>query len=403
MPIVSQPPLLVRMGVGYFRRLSRQHGKIDAGDGVHYLNPEERAALKSTVRDAVTRAAVAGGLSTIVAATAEVLAQPILGHDPAHVPLSATIRFWAITGSVTVVASICEILYLYLDGLRAVHKLSREAGLDLFPQETDDAALASAMARAALELPNPTGQLFGVNPFREASRLRLVVASLVYKAKVSVSNFAIKALVRRALGRAVVRAWLPFVAVPITAAWNAWVCWVIMREARVRAMGPSAAREIIDRIFDGPPPVSGEAPRPNTLGARAVAATMRAVASSIVRTEDMHPNLVAMLEEVVERSGVVSRREPKAHIAELDEAGAVDDPKVFLAELRSLDDAERRTVLKVLSVAAVIDGRITRAEANLLREARLACGRSTSLDDVERLRRAFLAGDAIDWDLIETL
>ncbi|WP_146645860.1 LBF_2804 family protein [Labilithrix luteola] len=400
---MNQPPLLVRVGVGYFRRLSRQHGKVDVGDGVHFLNPKERAALKRTVRQAVTRAAIAGALSTVVAATTEVLAQPILGHHPSHAPLSATVRFWAVTGSVTVVASILEILYLYWDGLRAVHRLSREAGLDLFPHEADEAALASAMARAALELPNPTGQLFGVNPFREASRLRLVAASFVYKAKVSVSNFAIKALVRRALGRAVVRAWLPFVAVPITAAWNAWVCWVIMREARVRAMGPSAAREMIDRIFDGAPPLPGESPRPTTLGPRALATTMRAVASSIVRTEDMHPNLVAMLEEVVERSGVVSRREPKARIAEIDDAGAVDDPKAFLMQLAMLDEAERGTVLKVLSVAAVIDGRITRAEANLLREARRTCGRSTSLDAVERLRRAFLAGDAIDWDLIETL
>ena len=37
--------------------------------------------------------------------------------------------------------------------------------------------------------------------------------------------------------------WLPFVAVPITAAWNAYVCRLIMREARIRAMGPSDASE----------------------------------------------------------------------------------------------------------------------------------------------------------------
>ncbi len=374
-------PLLVRWGIRYFRELSRSQGPVDAGDGVHFLNPDERAALRRIERGAIVRAAIAGALSTVVAAVAEVLAHPLLGPDPDHASFEQNVRFWGIVAGATVLASIIEILYLYWDGLRAVHSLSRAAGLDLFPDQDDDAALAGAMARAALELPNPTGRRHGVDPWREASRLRLVVASIVYKLKISVTNFAVKALVRRMLGRAAVRTWLPFVAVPITAAWNGVVCWLIMREARIRAMGPSAAHEMIGLAFATLPDVDQDVRR----------VAVRAVASSIVRTEDMHPNLAAVLREVIAREPSV------AHETDLDVTS------VFLARLRDLGADEQRFVLRVLAIASIIDGRLTRAERALLVEARALCGLGPDLSAVEGLRAAFLAGDPIDPARIETL
>ncbi len=387
----SPDPLLVRIGLRYFRHLSDGRGRIDAGDGVHFLNPEERAALKRIERRAVIRAAIAGGLSTIVAAGVEVgIAQPLIEH---HATLHANLEFWAIVGGVTAVTSILEILYLYWDGLRAVHDLSHAAGLDLFPDQDDDKALAAAMARAALELPNPSTALFGVNPWREASRFRLVIASLVYKAKVSVTNFAIKALVRRMLGRAIVRSWLPFVAVPITAAWNAFVCWIILREARVRAMGPSAANEMIGIIFQDAPELSQNAR----------VAIVRAVASSIVRSEDMHPNLLALMKEVVDRVGVASSRLPHLPITTADEGGPVDDSRAFLARMKTLRQDEQRVVLRVLAVASIIDGRLTRNEKRLLTEAWEVCGVPSRLAAVQSLRDAFVGGDPIDAARIEAL
>jgi hypothetical protein len=373
----EQEPLLERWGKTYFRLLSRDARIVDI-DGVHFLNDEERAALAAVQRGAITRAALAGACSTVIAATTEVLAHPLLGPDPDHAGWEALARFWAIVGGVTVLASILEILFLYWDGLRSVHRLTVVAGLDLFPQAhgTDEKHLvAGAMARAALELPNPTGAIFGVNPRRDASRFRLMMASLVYKLKVSLSSFLTKMFVRRMLGRALVRAWLPFVAVPITAAWNAYVSFLVMREARVRAMGPSAAKELVSSVFEGVPELSPEA--------RAVA--VRAVASSIVRTEDMHPNLVALLHEVVARVGQVAE-------SVMD---AIDDTRLFLERLGALAQAEQRVALRILMVAAVIDGRITRAERGLLREARRVCGLPEDSGRVESLRRAFVSGDPL--------
>jgi hypothetical protein len=386
-------PLLVRLGVRYFESLSNEVRPTEALDAIHLLNATERAALRKIERGAIVRAAVAGGISTVIAGAVEVgIAMPLLGHEH-HATFGDQVRFYAIVGAATVVTSIVEIIYLYWDGLRAVHRLSHEAGLDLFPRQDDDKALAGAMARAALELPNPTTALFGVDPRREASKLRLFAASIVYKLKVSVTNFLIKALVRRMLGRAFVRGWLPFVAVPVTAAWNAFVCWLIMREARIRAMGPSAAKEMIDVAFDGERSLSGPGK----------AAMLRAVASSIVRTEDLHPNLAALLHEVALRVHEVERLNPRERLDAQDDGGDLDDSRAFLACLAKLDRGEQTIVLRVLAIASIIDGRLTRAEKRLLCEARSTCGLAPDLTGVERLRRAFIDGDPIDPRRILTL
>ena len=372
-------PLLERLGLEYLRRRSQALPRAFASDAISLLNPEERRALSAIVRGAVLRAGLAGALSAGISAAAEVLADHLFTTTPADV--HEKMRYWALVGGATVIAAILEILFLYWDSLRAVHEMSRAAGLDPFAtsQSDEQAAVAAALARAALELPNPTEHAFGVNPRREASKLRLASASLLYKVKVSITNFLIKIVVRRITGRALVRTWLPFVAVPGTAAWNAIVCYIVLREARIRVMGPSAAKELITAIFD-----QGIDPSPE-----ARMTFVRAVASSIVRTEDLHPNLYAVLAEVTSR-------------VEVPIPDGIDDSAAFLQCLAKLSPEEQRLALQVLSTAAIIDGRFTSAERRLIREAQEACGRTGDEKVAERLRKAFISGDGSLDALIRT-
>jgi hypothetical protein len=161
---------------------------------------------------------------------------------------------------------------------------------------------------------------------------------------------------------------------PFTAAWNGVVCRLIIREARIRAMGPSAAKEMIDVILEA---------HGRGLGELARQCLVRAVASSIVRTEDLHPNLVALFREAAAR-------------AQTDIPVDVDDTRVFLTQLPELGPNEQTCILRVLAVASIIDGRLTRNEKRLLMEARRVCGRDADLGAIIVLRRAFVDGDSLD-------
>jgi len=147
----------------------------------------------------------------------------------------------------------------------------------------------------------------------------------------------------------------------------------VLREARIRVMGPSAACEMLDVIFSDAP-----APSPALL-----TSIHCALGAAVVRTSELHPNHISLMRELRQRFG-----EPAAGVE-------VDDTRAFLGSLPALSEAERRTVLRVLTVAAILDGRLAKRERRLLIEAYEAAAIKPALDHVELLRRAFVSGDPI--------
>jgi hypothetical protein len=361
--------LLDKFGSEFLRRNAETAAVAD--DPIHVLNPVERAGLRRVSRGAVVRAALAGIVNALLTGFADLYAAHLFGPLSDHPTLAERARYWAVFGTGAVVFAVLEILYLGWDGLRSVTRLSAVAGLELSKDDNKEVALA--LARAALELPNPPEAVLGVNPHREASKVQLIVASAVYKLKIAVTNFVFKQLMLHALPAMATRLLLAFTAVPINGLWNGLVCWSVLREARIRVMGPSAAIDMLQTVLDGEPP-----PSPAL-----TIAIHRAVASAIVRTRELHPNHVAIVRAVRQSLG-----EPPAGLE-------LDDSDVFLKQLPALELAERRVVLRVLAVAAILDGRLVRPERRLLAEAYQAAQLPSGVVHVEKLRRAFVAGDII--------
>lgn len=373
-------PFLERLGLAVLRRTPAHPPVAAEDDPIHVLNAEERRELRRIERRAVRRAATAGALSGLASATAAIWAHRWIGPDGLPYSAADGVRFWGVVGAATLVASVFEIGFLYWDALHSVHAMATAAGLRLSVEalsgEQQDVALA--LARAALELPNPPHRVFGVDPHRETTRWAVVVASLLYKGKIALTTFLIKAGLRSLLGQVMGRAVFELVAVPVTAIWNAVVCFLVVREARLRTMGPSAAVELVTHVLSDQPSPAGRA------------SAFRSVASAVVRTQDLHPNHHALLRVLVERLGPV----------DFDD---VDDARRFLEDLRALDPINQRLVLRLLVIAAVIDGKLTRAERRLLIEAFRAAGRPLSLEHVERLRGTFYGGGGLDFELVRSV
>ncbi|MGC4087163.1 MAG: hypothetical protein QM756_04515 [Polyangiaceae bacterium] len=374
-------PLLERWGLSVLHGAPREPAVAGADDPIHVLNPDERRALRRIERDAVLRAAVAGALSGAASALAAVWAHRFLGPDGAPRSVGDAMKFWGTIGAATTIASIFEIGFLYWDALRSVHRMAGAAGLSLTSETVsrEQREVALALARAALELPNPPHPDLQLDPRRESVRWLAALAALLYKAKVALTNVAMKGLLRAFIGRSITRVALEFVVVPVTAIWNAVVCWSVVREARLRAMGPSAALELVSlSLSDTAPTAAGRE------------AALRAVASAIVRTQELHPNHLAVLralESHFERDGVTE----------------LDDSRRFLQRLAELEPMDQRLALRLLVVAAILDGRLTRPEKRLLQQAFSACGRSVDLAAVERLRRALVAGQEFEFAEVRAL
>lgn len=382
------------LAVRYFRRRAGRQ-RPEGRDAVHFLNPDERRELRRIERLAVLRAAGVGAVSAGLGATVSVVALPLLGADPDAAGWAAWLEYLGLTLLAALPLVIFELSFIYWNAIDSVHRIAAAAGVSLFAArdagqdvvrpageaaDDEDEIFAAVLARAALEIPNPPRPMFGIDPRREASRMRILLATLVYKAKVSLTKFVARTLLTRIFGRAALRAWIPYVAVPITALWDGLVCRRALREARLRAIGPSAAAELLAAIL-------APHPRPSPALREAL---HRAIGAAVVRSRDFHPNLIELLDDLKDSIG-------EAEAAELDDAGR------FVACLRGLSPDEQRSALQLLAVACVLDGRTRRGEWQILAQAFAACGRALPRLHVLSLRRALLSGDALGRALLDAL
>ena len=193
-------------------------------------------------------------------------------------------------------ATILEISYLYWSHLNAMLALTQATGATL---GSDEGSLADAMARAALELPDPTRIIEGINPRRDSSKAGLLAAVLLYKLKRGLTSFLFKFMIRQTATREVLRIIAPFIALPISGAWNAIVSYRILREARMRVLGPSAIEEMIATLLD----------HRQDLSEKGKSMLLRAIGVAMVRKRSAHPNLLVLLRTVVKRTGAVRARD----------------------------------------------------------------------------------------------
>lgn len=331
--IESKAGPLEKAGHAVLRRMGPTcPGSGGTPEGQRVLTTEEQRQLKNIVRWSVFRAALAGAASAVVSAGAAIYAMRRFPDDP--------VNHWLVVGAASLLAAAVEIGFLYWDALRAVHRIASASEVELFPGQETRSRMAEIMVRAAMELPNPPDRDPYVDPFRRASKWRVLLGSLVYKGKILVTNALAKVLVRKILLRGAARAWLEFVAVPVTAAWNAVICFWVLREARIRAIGPSAVAESLPGMLGGATPELAEA-------------AQRAVGVCVSASRDLHPNHLCMLEWMRMHTGVkVTER--------------ADDETLFHQSLSKLGAAEKQRVSDVLAMAIVIDGRTSRRERMIL-------------------------------------
>ena len=226
-----------------------QRWSYDPPGEVHRLRSAFAPVLKRMERGVVLRGALAGALSGVAAALGMLLAEPYAPLEGEPAGWEDQVIFYAIFLSVAMIATVLEIAYLYYDGMKVAVRMGRVTGAVDAAADTSSEEVKLALIQAGLEIPARQTPLFGIDPLAEKKRWLLLLFALSYKLKISVTSFVVKAFVKRLFarfsGRVLGRAAIELIAVPIFALWNAIVCRQVMRQARIRALGPLLVDETI--------------------------------------------------------------------------------------------------------------------------------------------------------------
>lgn len=354
-----------RLGLDFLRKW------VDRSDPhIHKWSPSALRRIQRIARWTIAVAAFTGAVSGTILGGLEIWLSAEMVEDATE--RRGQLPYWSVYLSVAVLVSGAEILFLYWLVLRRVARISSIAGIRLSTEEIEQ-VIALGLSRAALELPNPREPIYGIDPYARVPRWKLVAYAILYRLKIGLTSFVVRVLLRRALARAALRFFIPLVSIPVFAIWNALIIGWVMREVRIRVAGPVAVEDLAELI---------SAHKAN-LGEESCRLMLEMIGEAIIRGEDAHPNYVLLLERLSRDLGI----SPQSITVDWDSSRRA---------LKSENRKAQEILLITLTVAAILNGQLRRAQRELLAEAYRVCGRVFDVHGLAGLRREFINGQGIN-------
>ncbi|MCK5872795.1 MAG: hypothetical protein KAG26_08215 [Methylococcales bacterium] len=335
---------LEKIGVKYYQYMAKKAGIDKVADiAIDDLPSDEItcALANSLTNFAAIIAFSIGALTTMVSVWFE---------WQYHERIDDTV-YYISYGVIVLSMLIIEMGVLFWLSLRTVHGLACLTGHhhdENDPLLSDDDAVPNILARAALEVPDPVIHYLGIDPLKHVPKTKLLFVGLLYKAKVILSGLIVKFLLVRVFGKGSSRLGFTWVAIPVTGIWDAFVMYKVAKEARLRLFGNRLAYHIADEIMQ--PELM------DNLSAKTRECAIRAVATTMVLSQNYHPNMLILLVKLCDTF-------------EIEGACEYDNWEDFLTLLNELPEPERYFILDLLCVSAAFDGYLSALEKEHLPEA----------------------------------
>lgn len=335
---------LERAGAGYYRRLA---GKLSPAFATptateEWSDDESLRFLSVVITDYAAIIAFCIGAACSV---------PAVLLEWQYADQLDVYHYYALQAGLGLIFLLIELGLLFWLGLKTVHSiacLTRHHRLDETDLLPGDDTVPNLLARAALELPDPVVRYLGIDPLKYVSKPKLLIIGLLYKLKVILSSILIKLILTRMAGKLGLRVSFSWVAIPVTAIWDAVVMYRVVKEARLRLFGHRLAEYLVEEVIT--PEFSAR------LSDKAQEGAVRAIATMMVLTQNHHPNMLILLFRFSE------------HFAVQDHAD-YDDWNAFLRVLDEVSAEDRIFLLDLLCIAAAFDGHLSPLEMRRLPEA----------------------------------
>jgi hypothetical protein len=332
--------LLEKIGVKYFNRLSKQ---LEIDTEIHLKDiPSDRVlqvVSNNITINAIIIAFLVGALTTVPAVVFEMYFRNAF----------STFDYYVLLSVITLVLLVIEVGVLYWIGMRSTYTLAHMTGYEgkhvhHLPPEYD---IEKMMVRSALELDDPTIEYLGISPHKHISKKWLVATALLYKAKIMLTGIVIKLLLRKVAGRYGVRVSFVWIAIPVTAIWDAIVMYQVIKDARLRLFGYHLSKYITEEVFTDE--------LMNSYSPHIREGAVRTVSTIMSFSGSYHPNNIILLIRLSQNF-------------DIDEHKDYDDLRKLLEHIKDASNEEKHLLRTLAGIAASFDGKINKAERVALLE-----------------------------------
>lgn len=292
--------------------------------------------------------------------------------------------FWGVVIGVNIVATIFEILCLYLDSLLAASSISGLLGLDpwLMGYVNDMNHATSSIVRAAFELPHPSQNVLGIRPLRYSNRLNGCMRALLWKSKRGLTALLLGMLLRRLIPRASMKVASPFLAVPIAALWNSLVAWKVACSIYAIVIGNIAISRVVTQVLE---------PRWSSLTESAQRLVYCVAGVGIALEQQIHPTLETLLRILCRFFG-----DPPPGLL-------IDDKYYLQSQLMQHNREEQLLILQLLALCIVSNSHIHLGSMLYLKKVVIACNLNPDEKGLDELRNQLHNKPYIDVEHITDL
>jgi hypothetical protein len=258
---------------------------------------------------------------------------------------------YAWTLGITVISIAIEFYLLFIIAIKAVHEVSDLINIHAHKKDFFQAGpfnVTNILARAALQLPDPEMKILGIDPFEQVSKKNLLILGLLYKVRITLTNFISKFILRKSFGETIAGISINYIALPVECFWNGMVIYRVVREARLRLFGFALSNYIADNLLHDH--------LIEQLSPEAKTGCIRAIGNALVMARNYHPNMIILLLHFQD-------------LLNVDTDDRYDDWNLFLETLKIVNDKERNFLLDLFTIAISFDGKISHFEKDSIKQA----------------------------------
>jgi hypothetical protein len=314
---------------------SGQSNAVENIDSFHILNANELTVIRKVKRETFLGSALLGILGVLFLYLPQYWFPSLFPDTPVKM-FGEVYPIPFITTLFGVVLTFLEIYGLNYLHARAVRKMVAVCGFLSPVQKQYDFHLQS-LTDVALEKESKLLIQYGINPYLGIPKVFYYSYFFLNKLKATLSNLVFKLLIKRLLGRVVIRELTDMAGLPIFAFWNYWASRKVIAEATIRIMAPTVIQQHVAKLY---------AEMKHSYAFKQIIMDALQYAATLKRDYNFAHYLLAE-----EMNAVFS----------LDHAKPQNN---FYAQLAKLDKQETEAVKKMLTVAVLIDGQLSWWEQN---------------------------------------
>lgn len=363
-----------KLAKNYFTTLFEQTDKKGT-DAFYHLSEAEQRLIKKIKQRSLWYSALFGALGVILLYLPIHIYPKLFPTFSLELPWAGkTVIPWAYFLYMVFLA-LAEIYALTWLNLMTVFAIARVCR---FPDKQDEHydVHIRLLFETSLDKTSKLQKQFGINPLAGLSPVRLFVVSTLFILKATLSNMIVKFLLKRILARFAVVGYAYYVdyfSIFIFAGWNMYATHIVVREAKMRVMGPSLIQQLVQQLHS--------TLKDDKLFREVLLDILQIIA---VAKRNYHHNHYLLAHELVKVFAL-----PK-----LEEIAV--EQEILLAKMQGMSDDAKQGIAKLFILGLLIDGTVSTREISFTNQLRKQGVWQITTEQLRQWEHAYTQGEGLD-------